>query len=103
VGDNCSWVSFSDENRLKLIVIIDTRPVNIFFGAGGNTAEKIQVFTKQELYHLSHASSTWLWLFWRWGPENYLSGVASNRDPPDFSLPKVTRIIGISHWHLATL
>jgi hypothetical protein len=27
------------------------------------------------------------WLFWRWGLKNYLSGLASNCDPPDLSLP----------------
>jgi hypothetical protein len=29
-----------------------------------------------------------LWLFWRWGLENYLPGLASNLDPPDLSLPR---------------
>jgi hypothetical protein len=27
-----------------------------------------------------------LWLFWRWGLENYLSGLTLNRDPPDLRL-----------------
>jgi hypothetical protein len=28
-----------------------------------------------------------LWLFWRWGLENYLPRLASNQDPPNVSLP----------------
>jgi hypothetical protein len=28
-----------------------------------------------------------LWLFWRWGPLNYLPGLALNCDPPNNSLP----------------
>jgi hypothetical protein len=34
----------------------------------------------------SHLQSTLLWLFWRWGLENYLSGLASNLNPPNLSL-----------------
>jgi hypothetical protein len=26
-----------------------------------------------------------LWLFWRWGLENYLPGLALNQNPPDLS------------------
>jgi hypothetical protein len=28
-----------------------------------------------------------LWLFWRWGLENCFPRLASNRDPPNLSLP----------------
>jgi hypothetical protein len=28
-----------------------------------------------------------LWLFWRWGLENYLPRLALNCDPPNFNLP----------------
>jgi hypothetical protein len=39
-----------------------------------------------------HLQSILLWLFWRWDLENYLPGLASNQ---------ITRIMGVSHWHLA--
>jgi hypothetical protein len=43
---------------------------------------------KQALNCLSHTSSPFLlWLFWRWGLVNYLSGLAFNCCPPDLSLP----------------
>jgi hypothetical protein len=36
----------------------------------------------------SHLQSISLWLFfWRWSLMNYLTGLASNPDPPDLSLP----------------
>jgi hypothetical protein len=35
-----------------------------------------------------HLHSILLWLFWRWGLENYLSPWASNHNLPDLSLPK---------------
>jgi hypothetical protein len=35
-----------------------------------------------------------LWLFWRWNLLNYLPGLASNSDPPDV---QVTRITGMSY------
>jgi hypothetical protein len=38
-----------------------------------------------------------LWLFWRWGPVNYLSRLTSSYDPPHVSLT------GMNHWHLADL
>jgi hypothetical protein len=28
-----------------------------------------------------------LWLLWRWRLENYLPGLVSNHDPPNFNLP----------------
>jgi hypothetical protein len=28
-----------------------------------------------------------LWLFWRWGLEDYLPGLALSYDPPNLSLP----------------
>jgi hypothetical protein len=43
------------------------------------------MLTKQALYHLSHTSSPFLlWLFWRWGFENYLPKMSN---PPHLSLP----------------
>jgi hypothetical protein len=33
-----------------------------------------------------HLQSILLWLYWRWGLENYLPGLASNLDLPDLSL-----------------
>jgi hypothetical protein len=33
-----------------------------------------------------HEQSIFILLFWRWGFENYLPGLALNRDPPDLSL-----------------
>jgi hypothetical protein len=35
-----------------------------------------------------HLQSILLWLLWRWSLKNYLPKLASNPDPPDFSLPK---------------
>jgi hypothetical protein len=35
-----------------------------------------------------HLQSILLWLFWRWGLENYFTGLASNCNPPDLSLPR---------------
>jgi hypothetical protein len=34
-----------------------------------------------------HLQSILLWLFLRWGLVSYLPELASNHDPPDFSLP----------------
>jgi hypothetical protein len=34
-----------------------------------------------------HLQRILLWLFWRWGLENYLPGLALNLGPPDVSLP----------------
>jgi hypothetical protein len=46
------------------------------------------VLAKQALYHFGHTSSPFLlWLVWRWGLVNYLTGLALNCDPPDLSLP----------------
>jgi hypothetical protein len=46
-----------------------------------------------------HLQYILLWLFWGWGLVNYLSGLALNLDP--ISASQVTRIIGVSHQHLA--
>jgi hypothetical protein len=37
--------------------------------------------------HAYNLQSTLLWLFWRWGLENYLPGLALNLDLPNLSLP----------------
>jgi hypothetical protein len=33
-----------------------------------------------------HFQSILLWFFWRWGLKNYLPGLISNHDPPNFTL-----------------
>jgi hypothetical protein len=51
------------------------------FSAGRWNWELNQVFTfaKQVVYCLEHISSPlFLWLFWKWGLENYLPRLASN-------------------------
>jgi hypothetical protein len=48
----------------------------------------------------SYLQSSSLWLFWRWGLVNYLSGLASNLNPPNLSL-LVAGITGVSHWYPA--
>jgi hypothetical protein len=56
------------------------------------------MLAKQELFE-AHLQSILGWLFWRWGLKNYLPRLAFNRDP--ISDSQVTRITGVTHWHLA--
>jgi hypothetical protein len=58
------------------------------------------MLAKQELFE-AHLQSILGWLFWRWGLKNYLPRLAFNRDP--ISDSQVTRITGVTHWHLADL
>jgi hypothetical protein len=48
------------------------------------------MFTKQVAYHMSHASSSFCsGYFGDGGLMNCLSGLASNQDPPNLSLPSI--------------
>jgi hypothetical protein len=65
-----------------------------FFGGGTRLGFELracalakQVLTKLALYHLSHTSSPFYWLFWRPDRMKYLPRLALNCNPPELSLP----------------